>query len=195
MSTNATASDAAPKPAKSKKLLIIGAIVVLVLAIIAAGTLWFISQRHAEAEEGDEPVAKVSAPAAIPTFLPMETMVVNLADAGGERFAQIGITVELADTKTADLVKQYMPSIRSSILLLTSQRTSDELLTREGKEKLAADILREVSSPLGFQVPTATATARGEDEDAEDDGRARKKRLKQPVNPVQRIHFSGFIIQ
>ncbi len=88
-----------------------------------------------------------------PTFLPIENMVVNLADTGGERFAQIGITLELADAKTSDQVKQYLPSIRSAILMLVSQRTSQELLSRDGKEKLAVDIRREVSKPLGYTVP------------------------------------------
>lgn len=83
----------------------------------------------------------------------MENMVVNLADPGGDRFAQVGITLELADAKTGELVKSFMPSIRSNVLLLVSQRSTEELLTREGKEKLAVDIRREVSRPLGFTVP------------------------------------------
>jgi hypothetical protein len=45
--------------------------------------------------------------------------------------------------------------------MLVSQRTADELLAREGKEKLAADILTEVSAPLGFgPVPKRRATTR-----------------------------------
>ncbi len=88
----------------------------------------------AEDEEGAEPVRK-EAVKVVPTFLPMENMVVNLADPGGERFAQIGITLKLADAKTAEQIKQYMPSIRSGILLLLSQRTSEELADarRQGK--------------------------------------------------------------
>ena len=65
----------------------------------------------------------------------------------------MGITLELADAKTGELVKSFMPSIRSNVLLLVSQRSTEELLTREGKEKLAGDIRREGSRPLGFTVP------------------------------------------
>jgi flagellar FliL protein len=123
-------------------------------------------------------------------------MVVNLADPGGDRFAQIGITLELEDAKTAEQVKQYLPSIRSGILLLVSQRTSAELLQREGKEKLATDILREVSRPLGYKVPTererARAAAAQADEEDEDRPAARKRVER---NPVQRVLFSNFIIQ
>jgi flagellar FliL protein len=136
------------------------------------------------------------APKVAPTFLPLENMVVNLADPGGDRFAQIGITLELEDAKTAEQVKQYLPSIRSGILLLVSQRTSAELLQREGKEKLATDILREVSRPLGYKVPTererARAAAAQADEEDEDRPAARKRVER---NPVQRVLFSNFIIQ
>ena len=120
-------------------------------------------------------------------------MVVNLADPGGERFAQIGITLEVADAKTADLVKQYMPSIRSGILMLVSQRTSEELLQREGKEKLARDIHREVSKPLGFTVPTPKKRTPGDSEDEEAEDRA--ARIRAEKNPVKRVLFSNFIIQ
>jgi flagellar FliL protein len=44
------------------------------------------------------------------------------------------------------LVKQYLPKIRSTILLKLSERTSQEVLQREGKAKLAADILEEAQS-------------------------------------------------
>ena len=192
MSTNAAAAESAKKPAKSKKLIIIAAVVVLLLVVGGGGAAWFLSQRHAGDEEGEAAPAKSSAPAVAPTFLPMDTLVVNLADNGGERFAQLGITLELADTKTSDLVKQHMPTIRSSIIMLASQRTSDELLTREGKEKLATDIHREVSRPLGFEVPVAKKRPATQEGD-EDDEPPRPR--KAAANPVLRVLFSGFIIQ
>lgn len=196
MSTNATAAESAPKPAKSKKLLIIGAVVILLLVIAGGAAAWVMFSRQALDEEGGESGAKAAAPAAAPTFLPMETMVVNLADPGGERFAQIGITLELQDAKTADTVKQYMPSIRSGILMLVSQRNSDELLMIEGKEKLAADIAREVARPLGF-TPAKAAAPRVDVDEADDgyDEEVARKRRREAKNPVRRVHFSGFIIQ
>lgn len=196
MSTNATAAEPVQKPAKSKKLLIIGAVVVLLLVIAGAAAAWVISSRQSHDEDAEDAGGKAPAAAVAPTFLPLENMVVNLADPGGERFAQIGITLELQDAKTAETVKQYMPSIRSSILMLISQRNSDELLMREGKEKLALDVAREVARPLGF-VPPKPAAARNEADAAEDgydDGETRKRR-KEAKNPVRRVHFSGFIIQ
>ncbi len=202
----AAAAVAAPKPAKSKKLLVIGAIVVL-LVVAGAGAAWMLLGRQApEDEDGSgHASASAAAPAVAPTFLPMETMVVNLSDPGGERFAQIGISLELVDGKTADTLKQFMPSIRSSILLLVSQRSSDELLQLQGKEQLARDILVEVSRPLGFKVPgktppAAARRARGDAEgdaalDGEDADEQPAPRRKQAASPVRKVHFSSFIIQ
>ena len=188
---SATPPAAAPAKAKSKKLIVIGAVLVL-LVIVGAGAAWFLASRSqaAEDEEGAEPVRK-EAVKVVPTFLPMENMVVNLADPGGDRFAQIGITLEVSDAKTAEQIKQYLPSIRSGILMLTSQRTSEELLQREGKEKLAADILREVSRPLGYSVSSSKPRREVQDDDSEEPA-ARRKVEK---NPVQRVLFSSFIIQ
>ncbi|MBB6561512.1 flagellar FliL protein [Acidovorax soli] len=192
MSANA-AAPAKEKP-KSKKMLIIVVALVLVLGIGGAAAFFLLGKKK---PAGDEEEAAAAEPAhqtakTPPTFLPFENMVVNLADPGGDRFAQIGITVEVADAKTAEQIKLYLPSIRSSVLLLVSQRTSGELLAREGKEKLAKDILREVSRPLGYTVPRdrPKRAASAEDED-EDDRPVRKP----PKNPVQGILFSSFIIQ
>lgn len=170
--------------------------VVAVLAIGGGAAAWFLMSRsHADDEEGGAAPAHKEAPKVAPTFLPLENMVVNLADPGGDRFAQVGITLELDDAKTAEQVKQYLPAIRSGILMLISQRTSSELLQREGKEKLANDILREVSRPLGFSVPTERERARAaaaadKEEDPEERPRRRVER-----NPVRRVLFSSFIIQ
>ena len=194
MSAAATAAggsaDAAPKKSKLKLILI----AVVVLALAGGGAGWFFLSKKAKADAEHEPApAAVKAP---PAFLPLEAMVVNLADAGGDRMVQIGITVQLIDAKAAEQVKAYMPSIRSNILLLVSQRTSQELLQREGKEKLAVDIRREVSRPLGFTVPKPRKRPVQRDpEDEEEDDEVAPRRAKADNNPVRQVLFSSFIIQ
>ena len=183
MSAKPSATVPAKEPAKSK-LVLIGAIVV-VLAVLAAAAVLFLNARN----QGDEDTRSRSADVMVPTFLPLENMVVNLADPGGDRFVQIGITLELQDDKTAKVVKQYLPSIRSGVLMLVSQRSSEELLAREGKEKLAADIREEVSRPLGLGA-AAASRARMDDDFADEDERPRRRE-----NAVRRVLFSSFIIQ
>ena len=192
-----SAPPPAAAPAKSKKMLIIIGVVVAVLVIGGGAAAWFLTRSHGDEEEGGgAPAARKEAPKVAPTFLPMENMVVNLADPGGDRFAQIGITLELEDAKTAEQVKLHLPTIRSGILMLVSQRTSAELLVREGKEKLAADIRREVSRPLGYSVPTERERARSADAEQDGDAEDRPARNKRTErNPVLRVLFSNFIIQ
>jgi len=164
-------------------------IVLIVLVLAGAGGGWFFLQSRAQSQalDDDEDAPPAQAhhdPKSVPTFLPVDNMVVNLADTGGERFAQIGVTFEVADAKTADQLKAYMPSIRNGMLMLISQRTAAELLQRDGKEKLAADIMAEAGRPLGYLPPSA-------------DGEGGKKRRSRGsgANPVRGVLFSSFIIQ
>ena len=189
----AAEDGAAKAPAKSKKMLIIIVGAVLVLALGGGGVFFLISkQRAAAVEEGeDAPMAKSAdhgKPKAPPAYLPLDNMVVNLADPGGERVAQVGITLEVTDARGSDMVKAFLPTIRSGILLLLSQRTAEELLKPEGKQQLAKDILRETSLPFG-----------GGDAPAHDDGAAAKKKPKAKPDhvefPVVGVLFSSFIVQ
>jgi serine/threonine protein kinase len=122
----------------------------------------------------------------LPVYLPMDNMVVNLADAGGERVAQVGITLKVVDAHAADSVKAYMPTIRSGVLSLLSQRTAEELLSYEGKQKLIQDILRETVLPFGD----------GEDESSISlSGKSPTKRKSTVKYPVIGILFSSLIVQ
>lgn len=188
----ATAVPAEAPKKKSKKLLFIIVGVVL-LALIGAGAALFIMKKNAAAaddEMGDEePVAAHAAkdPKHAPVFMPLENMVVNLADPGGTRFIQLGLTLQLQDAKTEADVKIYMPSIRSDILMLISQRTADEMLQVQGKEKLARDIIAAISHEMGYE---------GSDHaEAEDATAKKKKKAKAPPNPVQAVLFSSLIVQ
>jgi len=186
MSAAATADNASAAKPKSKKLLFIVLGVVLVALIGAGAALFVLKKNTAEDDDeyDDEPVATQSQarPKTPPVFLPLENMVVNLADAGGNRFVQLGITLQLQDAKTGDDMKVYMPSIRSAILMLISQRTSDEVLQVEGKTRLSKDIIREISDIMGYEV-----------DDGE--GESTKRRRRAPPNPVQAVLFSSFIVQ
>jgi flagellar protein FliL len=191
VSTKPDAAEVAKAPPKSKKLLIIGVLVVVILAVAGVGGWLYVSKQHAAEEDGEEEVAhtEVKGP---PTYLPLDNMVVNLADPGGEKVAQVGITLELLDTPATDKVKPYLPTIRSGVLLLISQRTAEELLQREGKEKLAADILAEASRPFGGGQVAHAADA------PKEKAKARKKADKKKdsdENPVRGVLFSSFIVQ
>jgi flagellar FliL protein len=187
---------AAPKGGGSKKLIIILA-AVLVLVLVGGGAAFMLLKKKPaeEGEDGEVVEAPVKAKAHAkpdhpPTFVPLDPFTVNLADKDVDRFAQIGVTLQVDDPKFADQIKAYMPAIRSNVLMVLSHKTAPELLSREGKEKLAKEIMREAVRPMGIEL---------EDEDEEEAADAPKKKKKKKKvaveSPVTQVLFSNFIVQ
>ncbi|ANH68576.1 MULTISPECIES: flagellar basal body-associated FliL family protein [unclassified Roseateles] len=193
MATAAAGNDAAVKGGGKKKLIIIVAIVLVVVLVGVAALLMMKKKSHADDEEGaaaeEKPAAAAHAkPGTPPTFVPLDPFTVNLADKEVDRFAQVGITLEVADAHFADQLKAYMPAIRNNVLLVLSHKTSAELLSAEGKEKLAKEIRREAVRPMGIELDD-------EDEDEDAAPKKKKKKKRQVESPVTQVLFSTFIVQ
>lgn len=195
----AAAADAAPAPKGGKKKLIIIIAAVLVLALGGVGAMLMLKKKPAEGDEeadaGHKPPAKAAAktidPKKPPTYVPLDMFVVNLADREAERYAQIGVTLEIDDPKTAETIKAFLPAVRNNILMVLAHKTSAELIGREGKLKLAAEVQRAAVRAMGVEVEEP------EEEEAED-AKPKKKKKKKPaevVLPVSAVHFSTFIVQ
>ena len=191
MST-APAAEAAEAPVakvgnKKKLLIIIGAVLLLVLIGGGAAGYMVIQQRKAAAaaaEAGDDvqeaKPKKKHDKRTPPVFLPLDIFTVNLADREAERYAQVGITLELADNHVSDKLKAYMPAIRNDILMLLAHKRAEELQERDGKLALAREVKRAASKPLT---------------DGEEDAPDRKDADEEEDDPVRAVHFSSFIIQ
>ncbi len=199
MSTAAAAADAAPPKGKKKLILIIAAVVLL--AAVGGGAALMMKKKAAHAEEGEDAdaapakTAKAAAakhdPKAVLTFVPLEPFTVNLADRDAERYAQVGITLEVDDPKVADQLKAYMPAVRNNILLALADKTAGQLMERDGKQKLAEQVRRETARAMGYEVEEP------EEEEADADAKPKKKKKKKTEVhlPVTAVHFSNFIIQ
>ncbi len=204
----AVADGAPPKKGKKKLILMIAA-AALVLGGAGGGAYYFLVKKPADAaaaaaaeeEEGDDaaPAKKVAHKPAkdshktLPTYVPLDPFVVNLADKDADRFAQIGVTLQVDDAKFADEMKAYMPAIRNGILMVLAHKTSTELLQRSGKEALADEIMREAARPMGIEI---NADDEAGDEEPVKPGKKKSKKKKKPVhNPITSVHYSNFIIQ
>jgi flagellar FliL protein len=175
----------APAPAKKgkKKLIIILVVVLLLLAAGGGGAVFFMKKKAAAAaaaaEDGEHAEEVVEAkPSGPPTFVPLDPFVVNLADKGADRYAQVAVTFQIDDAKFADQLKLYMPAIRNSILMILAQKTSEELLDRAGKEALAEEIMAEAIRPMNLEAGDSHGKSKGK-----------------PHNPITKVHFANFIIQ
>jgi flagellar FliL protein len=56
------------------------------------------------------------------------------------------------DPKMPELVKRHMPLIRNNLVMLFSSRSRDQIISREGKEKIRADAQAEVQKILTEQT-------------------------------------------
>ena len=201
-------------PAKgSQKLIIIivGVVVVLLLAGVGAFLLMQknMSQQDDEGEDGAAQASQVAEssakpkvdPGAPPIFVPLEPFIVNLADRETERFAQIGINLQVDDAKVGDQVKLYMPAIRNAILLILSRKSAEDLLTAEGKVQLASEIQRGAARAMGYEIeepepePVVEPSAEGEGEEPAPAPKKRKKKKVESYNPILQVHYANFIIQ
>jgi flagellar FliL protein len=199
------------KRGKKKLLIIVAAALALVLA--ASGGVWVLKKQAAHAaalaagedEAADPEAAQAAAKPegkGIPVYLPLDPFIVNLADKDVDRYAQIGITLELESPVFADRVKAYMPAVRNAILLILAQKSSKDLLGRSGKEELAEEIMRESVRPMGIEIlapePVGGTATNGAEKTPQDEAPIRtpkKARKTAARNPVQHVHFSSFIIQ
>ena len=195
------AVDAAAKGGGKKKLIMI-IVIALVVVLVGAGAAIFLLKKKAPAEDGEEAADEEHSPKAVevakpkpgtpPVYLPMDPFTVNLADKDSERFAQVGVTLEVVDGKTAEMIKGYLPTIRSGVLVVLSHKTSVQMLSREGKEQLQKEILAEAVRPLGFEVEVDEEEHATEDEVKP---KKKKKKKKPMVLPVSQVLFSQFIVQ
>jgi flagellar FliL protein len=203
----APAGDA-PKKGKKKLILIIAAVVLL--AVIGGGAALVMKKNHdaeaaAAADEGEDTGShhekkpakkdkKKDDKHALPVFVPLDPFVVNLADRETDRFAQIGLTLEVEDAHVADEIKAYLPAIRNNVLLLLGHKTATELMTPDGKEVLARQLRRVAVQPMGIELEDEDAV---EEEAPVEKGKKKKKKRFDSLDdsPVKSVQFSSFIIQ
>jgi flagellar FliL protein len=168
----AAPADAAPAPKKSKKLLIIILAVVVLLAGGGGAAAFFLMKKKA----GDSPAKehKAAERKGPSVFATLDPFTVNLADPSREHYLQVGLIYELYSADVENDLKAQMPLLRSRALLLLTSKTSVELITAEGKGKLAGELVTLARAALAAsKSPGAQNSERG----------------------VADVHFSSFIIQ
>jgi flagellar protein FliL len=209
MSSDPSASP--PKKSKKKLLMVVLALVIL-LAGGGAGAWFYISAKNAAAlaaaDEGEDPKHPVETPkhdkSKKPVFTTLDTFTVNLNDPSGARLAQIGIALEVEDVSVDATIKDHLPAVRNSILLLLSSKKIDELLSVEGKQALARRIRIVTAHAIGIDVEEDEVADEAATDKADDHaekpsaakGTAKKKsRKKAPINPIKEVLFSTFLVQ
>jgi flagellar FliL protein len=101
-------------------------------------------------EKGDPKAAPEQKPAVYFAFDP--PLIVNFDDGQAVRFLQLQIEVLARDPKVVDAVKLHSPVIRNNLLMLMNGRDYRTLMSREGKEALRQECLKEVQRILAKET-------------------------------------------
>jgi flagellar protein FliL len=145
-------------PAKSgkKKLIIIIAVVVVLLGVGVGAFLALKGGKGAQGgEEGEdlgeeegavEGEGEVELP---PAVLPLETFIVNLQVKGS--FLKTTIQLEFMEPELPKTAENEVPKIRDTIIRVLSAKSSAEILTVEGKERLREEVRNAINQTLGAE--------------------------------------------
>ncbi len=151
-----TESQAPAKPKKKLMLIVVGAVVA---ALAIGGGAWYFLKVKKPAGQEAKPIENSTQP----IFVPLDSFTVNLQREQGDQVLQVGLTLKLYNQDLNEKIKNAMPEIRSSLLLLLSSKRASELISVEGKKKLVVEIITLVNGILGIAAsraqPAAVASA------------------------------------
>lgn len=83
-----------------------------------------------------------------PVFVELDMFTANLKDDDGDRFIQMKLVAEVRDQPSGEMLKNMMPAVRNEVLLLLGSKEAKDIATREGKEKLAGEIVAAANKTL-----------------------------------------------
>ncbi|MCS7214534.1 MAG: flagellar basal body-associated protein FliL [Thermodesulfovibrio sp.] len=135
----------AEKPKKKGKLLIIIIAAVVLLAGAGGAYFFFIGK---SSEQSKNSAAKDQKNAQGVNFA-LDPFVVNLMDQSGSKYLKVSVQIELANAKLMEHAKNKTPQIRDAIITLLTNKTSEELITAEGKLLLKDEIKLRANQILG----------------------------------------------
>lgn len=157
-----------PEGKRSGKLKII--LIILVLLVLLSGgavSFWWFQLREpgasvksgtaqtppaaGEAASGDArsdiPATDIPRPSINNVALP--TVMVNLADAAGDRYLKVGMEVEVSSSDAVRDIQAQSTRIRDAIIILLSSKSYAELSTTEGKMQLKNEVAARLNQILG----------------------------------------------
>lgn len=131
--------------------LIIGVVATLLVAGGAFAAIQFTKSDETVAEADEAVEEKPSSGPPLYTSL-HPPLVINLADASGSsHFMQVTLEVMSRKQDMINAVRDHTPVIRNSLILLYGGELYEEVVTREGKEKMLAEGLAEIRKVMKEQ--------------------------------------------
>lgn len=141
----------APKKKSSMVMIIVILLSLLVLGGGGAGAYFYFGKTHSDksgsdAAEGDSAENKeAKRPKGPPVYYAFDpAFIVNFQDSSAVRFLQVTVEVMSYDPLAIEALKTHMPVVRNGLVFLLSNQSPENIMSREGKEKIRADSLKEI---------------------------------------------------
>lgn len=141
---------------KSRGLLWLAIIGVLLVAALVATNLYLLLRENPRAIAATAPAAQSSGPARAdnPIFIKIDPFTVNLqGDQFANRLLYVGFSLQVGNNETRDFLMEHMPQVRSRMLILHSSQSPEGLATLEGKRALVNGILTTLAEPMSNNQP------------------------------------------
>ena len=88
------------------------------------------------------------------SLVQLPTIIVNLADPLGKRYLKVSIEIEVKGKDPENLVKEKMPIIKDTLIMLLSSKSYDEISSLEKKYALKMEIAQRLNQI--FEKPIVT---------------------------------------
>lgn len=157
-------------PAKSgkKRLIIIGGISVLIIAIAASVSVFLYMRSNSgesdAAEAGTEQKKEAGGVKKSIAIYPLEPFIVNIHDGSNLRYLKIKLEFEIASPSVKEEIDPFQAPIRDAVLVLLSGKNLEEINTTDGKNKLRDEVMATVAKVV-------------------------------PPGKINRVYFTDFVVQ
>ncbi|RWR03918.1 flagellar basal body-associated protein FliL [[Pantoea] beijingensis] len=140
-------SDNAQATGRKRSLMLPVLLLVTLAACSVAGyAIWKMTKGNAD----EKSALSVTPPPLAPVFFVLDTFTVNLVneDNDPDRVLYVGFTLRLPDEETRRRMSDYLPEVRSRLLLLLSRQHAMTLANDQGKQALITAIKQALTAPL-----------------------------------------------
>ena len=135
----------------SKKMMIIVGLVVLLLAGAGGGYYFMMGdETETDEEQVEEVVEEEEDDTAVEeVYYDMsKPFIVNFPKGSEARLIQVSVSLLVKGEDTVEALKKHEPMIRNNLLMSISAKGAKNLKTKEGKEELRADMLKEIGNVM-----------------------------------------------
>ena len=162
-----TADEKPVAKSRKKRLIIIGGISVLILAIAAVSVFLYMRNNSGDGDAAEAGAEKKEASTGAKKTLaiyPLEPFIVNIHDKTELRYLKVKLEFEITSPAAKEEIDPFQAPLRDAILVLLSGKNLDDITETDGKNKLREEVMASVAKVV-------------------------------PPGKINRVYFTDFVVQ